>query len=182
MSNIYQDVKELLKNIGSLKRSKITDACREIYKSAQEMMNQEGKYHDAEYISNLAMNIYKLMNSQIKANDKSIDTMMLELEEREINFKLTQFGHSFVTESESALNQEDKSLSKFNSDGESMIVQENVKQKSNLQNLNHQFRFNHVIQAIQEAKESNRKTEGKAEVKDRRNQMRGSARQSNHKK
>ena len=103
--------------------------------------------------------------------DKSIDTLMLELEEKEIQTKLMRFGQSFTTESEALFERDDRSISKIKNDGESVVINEDVNSNLNVQNLNNQFRFNHVIQAIHVAKNTNLMNEVKAQAISRQNQI-----------
>ena len=156
--------------------------CKEIYNAAQHLKNSNTKINEAEYISNCALHILKMINSQRGPNDKSIDTLMLELEEKELQTKLQHFGNSFITESENLFEQDEKFYSKSKSNEESVIVRDHIKHESNLKNLNKQFRYNNAIQNTSRDKNANRKEENKttAATSNRKHHFEENARSNNN--
>ena len=104
----------------------------------------------------------KMVTSAKDENDKSLDTLMLEHEEKEIQAKLMAFGQSFITESENMLGSEHFQSSINHEEKEndtSIIIKENIRSHSNLKSLQKQFSWNQVIQVTTRDDESNRKME-----------------------
>lgn len=113
---------------------------KEIYKAAQDMLtNNSQAVNQAEYISNCALKIMSIVN-QAQRVDKSLDTLQLEHEEKELQNRLQELGQSFITESDNLFDKVDQEISRKDRDNfGSVVVKDNVKDQRNLRNLQKQF-------------------------------------------
>ena len=157
----YQDeVKDLIININNTKSKKVSDIWKEICSVAQNLKISSPSSHNAEYISSWAVQIMKMVTSPNGNNDKSLDTLMLEHEEKEIQSKIMAFGQSFISESEHMLDSDHLHTSYANEDQEieeSIVVKGNINSNSNLKNLRKQFAWNQLVHITSRDEDSNRR-------------------------
>jgi hypothetical protein len=140
--NAQTEIKDVIINISNTRSKKVSDICKEIYTVANNLKSTSPSSHNAEYISSCAVQIMKMVTSPKAENDKSLDTLMLEHEEKEIQSKIMAFGQSFISESEHMLESDNLQTSFVNENQqneESIVVRGNVKSNSNLKNLRKQF-------------------------------------------
>lgn len=135
---------ETVKKIMSTKKDedqKLQLITKEIYKVAQEMASEANlvNKNQADYISNWALKIMDIINK--KKEEKSLDTIMFEFEEQEIQKKFDGLGESILTESDIFENEGYKTPEDDNKFG-TIVIRDNVKDKINLKNLKKQFSWN----------------------------------------
>ena len=120
----------------------------QIYKAAQAMINNEGSdSNQAQFISQCAVKIMKIV-SKATTNDKSLDTLQLEYEEKEIQNKLGQIGESFISESDIFQEQYNTPSNKG-----SFVVKNTVKDQATIKNLKKQFLYDEVAQVTRRNKD-----------------------------
>ena len=102
----------------------------QIYKAAQALIKHEGSdTNQAQFISQCAVKIMKIV-SNAENNDRSLDTLQLEYEEKEVYNKLVQMGESFISESDIFQEQYNTPSNKG-----SFVVKNAVKDQENIKNL-----------------------------------------------
>ena len=94
------------------------------------MIKYEGSdTNQAQFISQCAIKIMKIVSNATK-NDKSLDTLQLEYEEKEIYNKLVQIGESFISESDIFQEQYNTPSNKG-----SFVVKNAIKDQATIKNL-----------------------------------------------
>ena len=122
------------------------------------LTNNAQAVSQAEYISNCALKIMSIVN-EAQRIDKSLDTLQLEHEEKEIQNRLQELGQSFITESDNLFDQDN--LHKDRHNFGSVVVKESVKDQKNLRNLQKQFQWNQVIEVTKRDAGTHRREEVK---------------------
>lgn len=119
--------------------------CPQIYKAAQNMIKDspEGKSGQANFISQCALQIMKIVSTATHM-DKSLDTLQLEHEEKEIQNKLNAIGESFISESD--IFQEQYQTPSYK---DTVVVKQGIKDQATIKNLKKQFVYNQPIVVTQ---------------------------------
>ena len=132
-------VKELLGNGNHSNTKKLELITQEIYKAAQLMGSEGGnEKQQAEYISSCALKIMSLVNHQNK-NEKSLDTLQMIHDEKEIENRLGGESQSFLTESDHMFDEIEPNSGTKLQNFDTVIVRNNVRDRLNLKNLQRQF-------------------------------------------
>ncbi|CAI2359884.1 unnamed protein product [Moneuplotes crassus] len=135
-----QNVRRAIKE-NKNEHQKLQIITKEIYKVAKEMASQSDHINknQADYISKCAVKIMDIVNQE-KGN-KSLDTLLLELEEKEIQNRYQNSEDTILTESD-IFDSKKQSIQKPNGEFDTVVVRNNVKDKINLKNLKNQFSKN----------------------------------------